>query len=48
MRKVIDGYPYLKHLLKFWPGDWEYHLGKVNKLVCEQNKPTEIWEDSGY
>ena len=21
-REVLDGYPYLKHLIQMWPGDW--------------------------
>ena len=21
-REVLDGYPYLKHLIQLWPGDW--------------------------
>ena len=20
--EVLDGYPYLKHIIQFWPGDW--------------------------
>ena len=22
VREVIDGYPYLKHLIELWTGDW--------------------------
>ena len=27
-RERLDGYPYLKHLMKLWPGDWEKHMEK--------------------
>ena len=26
--EVLDGSPYLKHLIKLWPGDWEKHMEK--------------------
>ena len=37
MRKVIYGYPYLKHIIYLLPGYWEQYLGKMNESVCDQN-----------
>ena len=25
-REVLDGFTYLKHLIKLWPGDWEKQM----------------------
>ena len=36
VRKGTDGYPYLKHLIEFWTGDWEKQFLKMNEMVCEQ------------
>ena len=33
IREVLDRYPYLKHLIKFWPGDWEKQIAKINEAV---------------
>ena len=30
-REELDGSPYLKHLIKLWPGDWEKHMEKLTK-----------------
>ena len=27
-REVLDGSPYLKHLIQLWPGDWERQMEK--------------------
>ena len=27
-REGLDGYPYLKHLIKLWPGDWVREMEK--------------------
>ena len=27
-REGLDGFPYLKHLIKLWPGDWEKQMEK--------------------
>ena len=35
----MNGYTYLKHPIKFLPGDWEKHLGMINKAVGEINRP---------
>ena len=37
IREVLDGYPYLKHIIKFWPGDWEKQIAKINEAVCMNN-----------
>ena len=39
-REGLDGYPYLKHLIKFWPGDWERQMEKMNEAVCMNNRDT--------
>ena len=31
-------YPYLKHLIKLWPGDWVRHMEKMNEAVCMKNR----------
>ena len=33
IREILDGYPYLKHLIKFWPGDWEKQIAKLMKWL---------------
>ena len=30
-REVLDGFTYLKHLIKLWPGDWEKQMEKRTK-----------------
>ena len=37
-RKEIYWYPYLKHIIEFWPGDWEEHLLKMNEVVRYHNQ----------
>ena len=32
-REGLDGYPYLKHLIQFWPGDWVKRMEKINEAV---------------
>ena len=33
-RKGFDSYPYLKHIIKLWPCDWENQMAKImNRLV---------------
>ena len=39
-REGLYGYPYLKHLIKFWPGDWVRHMEKINKAVWMKNRVT--------
>ena len=36
----LDGYPYLKHLIKLWPGNWEKQMEKMNEAVCMNNRVT--------
>ena len=36
-REGLYGYPYLKHLIKLWPGDWEKQMEKMNEAVCMKN-----------
>ena len=38
MIKVIDSYPYLKHLIELWAGYWEELLGNINEFVREKNQ----------
>ena len=33
----LDGSPYLKHLIKLWPSDWEMHMEKMKTAVCTKN-----------
>ena len=35
----LERYPYLKHLIKFWPGDWEKHMEKI-EVVTMKNRVT--------
>ena len=30
-RERLDGFPYLKHLIKLWSGDWEKQMEKMNE-----------------
>ena len=32
-REGLYGYPYLKHLVQLWPGDWVKHTKKTNEAV---------------
>ena len=36
----LDGSPYLKHIIKLWPGDWEKQMEKMNEAVCMMNRVT--------
>ena len=36
----LYGSPYLKHLIKLWPGDWEEQMEKMNEAVCMKNRVT--------
>ena len=36
-REGLDGYPYLKHLIQLWPGDWVSQMAKTNEGVCMEN-----------
>ena len=36
----LDGYPYLKHLIKLWPFNWVRKMGKMNESVCMKNRVT--------
>ena len=38
VRKGIDGYPHLKHIIKLWPWDREDRLGNLNEVIFEQNR----------
>ena len=37
VQKLLDGYPYLKHLIQLWPGCWVKHMLKMNKAVGEKD-----------
>ena len=37
-REVLDGYPYLKHIIQLWPGDWVKQMAKMNELVGMKNR----------
>ena len=39
-REGLDGLPYLKHLIKLWPGNWEKQMEKMNEAVCMKNRVT--------
>ena len=39
-REGLEGYPYLKHLIKLWPGDWEKQMEKMNEAVTMKNRVT--------
>ena len=36
----LDRSPYMKHLIKLWPGDWEKQMEKMNEAVCMKNRVT--------
>ena len=29
-RKGLESYPYLKHIIQLWPGDWVKQMAKMN------------------
>ena len=37
-REGLEGYPYLKHLIQLWQGDWVNHMSKMNEVVDEHNR----------
>ena len=39
-RKGLNGYPYLKHLIQLWPGDWAKQMSKMNEAVGINNRVT--------
>ena len=39
-REGLYGFPYLKHLIKLWPGDWEKNMERMNKAVTMKNRVT--------
>ena len=39
-REGLYGYPYLKHLIQLWPGDWVRQMEKMNEVVCMKNRFT--------
>ena len=32
-REGLYGYPYLKHVIKLWSGDWVKQIAKMNEVV---------------
>ena len=32
-KEGLDGYPYLKHLIQLWPGDWVKQMKKIMKRL---------------
>ena len=34
---VLDGYPYLKHIIKLCPGDWVKKMAKINEMAGMNN-----------
>ena len=39
-REVLDGYPYLKHLIELWRGDWAKQIEKMDEAVSMKNRFT--------
>ena len=37
-REILDGYPYLKHLVQLWPGYWVSQMAKMNEAVFMKNR----------
>ena len=40
VQKLLDGYPYLKHIIQLWPGDWVKQMEKMNEVVGMKNRLT--------
>ena len=38
VREELDGYPYLMHINKLWPGDWVKQMTKTNQAVGGKNR----------
>ena len=36
-RKGLGRYPYLKHLIQLWPGNWAKQMAKMNEAVGMKN-----------
>ena len=36
----LDGYPYFKHIIQLWPGDWVKLTAKINEAVGMKNHVT--------
>ena len=32
-REGLDGYPYLKHIIQLWIGDWVKHMKKKERVL---------------
>ena len=39
-REGLYGYPYLNHLIQFWPGDWVKQMSKMSEEVGMKNLVT--------
>ena len=39
-REGLDGYPYLRHIIQLWPGDWVKQMAKMNEAVGMKNRVT--------
>ena len=39
-REGSYGYPYLKHLVHLWPGDWVNYMAETNEAVVVRNHLT--------
>ena len=37
-RDKLNGYPYLKHIIKLWRGDWVKQMAKTNEAVGMKNR----------
>ena len=37
VRERLDGYPYLKHLIKLWTGDYVKHMSEMNEMAGVNN-----------
>ena len=35
--ELLDGYPYLNHLIQLWPGDWVKQMKKMNEVFVIKN-----------
>ena len=41
-RELLDGHPYLKHLIQLWTGDWVKQMAKMNEAVVMNNRLTMV------
>ena len=37
VQKVLDRYPYLKHIIQLWPGYWVKKMKKTNEVVGDNS-----------